>query len=140
MYQAPEFWLKGKDAKFAIPLLTMWVGGSSSTSTQKMIPGCTVEACSFRDNSTEFTEPWGFCTGCEPRYCGESCEVSKQTQAKLPTPCGYYGRSMQSLRSAEGEVDVRQEIHRYLARYLPHRSERKCGEGVSRGESTDALS
>lgn len=55
MYQAPEFSLKDQDGK--VHTLADYVGRWVILYfyPKDDTPGCTVEACSFRDNSTEFT-------------------------------------------------------------------------------------
>ena len=82
-------------------------------------PGCTIEACGFRDTFKKLQAAGAVVLGHQPGHAQRPSQIPRQVQPALHAPCRCRRESVQSVWRAEGKEHVRQES-------VGHRADHVC--------------
>jgi len=99
-----------------------------------MTPGCTIEACSFRDNIDAIRRLGAQVVGVSGDSPESHRKVHRQACAQLHVTRGCRQRDRQTLRRVQDEVSVRAAVHGNRAEHVRDRSRGRGAQGVPEGQ------
>ena len=101
-------------------------------------PGCTKEACSFRDNLPKFKTSKAAILGVSILDEASKAKFAKKYDLNFPLLADRRARGRGQVRRVAGEVELRQEVHGHRADDVPHRRGRQGPEALGQRQGRRA--